>query len=65
MTGRPPRRPTLWKRPAPWTAQNAAHRALGNAQNAFPTRSHKGIIMSGENDGRIRPRTRERRDVVG
>jgi hypothetical protein len=43
-----------WKLTAPWTAQNA-----------FPTRSHKGIIMSGENDGRIRPRTRERRDVVG
>jgi hypothetical protein len=56
MTGRPSRRQTLWKRPAPRTAQNAAHRALGNAQNAFPTRSHKGIIMSAENDGR---------DVVG
>jgi hypothetical protein len=55
MTGRP-RRSTLWKRPAPRTAQNAAHRALGNAQNAFPTRSHKGIIMSAVNDGR---------DVVG
>lgn len=50
MTGRPPRRPTLWKRPAPWTAQNAAHRALGNAQTAFPTRSHKGIILSGWTD---------------
>jgi hypothetical protein len=47
MTGRP-RRPTLWKRPAPWTAQNAAHRPLENAQNAFSTRSHKGIIMSAD-----------------
>ena len=41
MTGRPVRRRTLWKRPAPWAAQTAAHRALENAQNAFPTRSHR------------------------
>jgi hypothetical protein len=46
MTGRPSRRQTLWKRPAPRTAQHAAHRALGNAQDAFPTRSHKGIMLS-------------------
>jgi hypothetical protein len=41
MTGRPARRVTLWKRPAPWTAQTAAHRALENAQDAFSTRSHR------------------------
>jgi len=65
MTGRPPRRPTLWNRPAPWTAQNAAHRALGNAQTAFPTRSHKGIIMSAEDGRGTRAGIVGRQDVVG
>jgi len=41
MTGRPPRRITPWKRPAPWTAHGAVHRALENAQHAFSTRSHR------------------------
>jgi len=41
MRGRPSLPLTLWKRPAPWTAQNAAHRALENAQHAFSTRSHR------------------------
>jgi hypothetical protein len=59
MTGRPARRPTLWKRPAPWTAQHAAHRALGNAQTALPTRSHKGIILSGRTGPRRRDLRRE------
>ncbi len=58
MTGRP-RRPTLWKRSAPRTAQNAAHRALENAQSAFPTRSHKGLILSDWTGTRRRDLRRE------
>jgi hypothetical protein len=35
----------VWKLPAPWTAQNAAHRALENPQNGFPTSFHNASVL--------------------
>ena len=38
--------PSRWKLTAPWTAQNAAHRALEHAR-AFPTSFHRPSSRSG------------------
>lgn len=66
MTGRPPRRVTLWKRPAPWTAHGAVHRALANAQPGVFHTLPQGIIMSGEQADRTGAgfRTLRLEDVV-